>query len=86
MQGFHNNLDHRIGIRENRMIPETQDLTFPEFEKIGTRPVRFLLFAVLAAVSLDNEAGLTRYKVHDARPDRNWAAEFDLLHAAIAKT
>jgi len=78
-------LDHRRGLRQDLVIPESKHpITFP-FEQVRTLLVSVLLLRMLAAIDLDHELRTQTREVHDVRADGLLPPELPTLDLASAQ-
>ncbi len=77
--------DDAIGIAENVVVPEAQNLEALAFEPGRARGVRVPPARVLAAVDLDDEEALETGEIDDVTPDGRLAAEPAIVEPSVAQ-
>ncbi len=77
--------EHRFGIPEHLVIPESNDFVSVRTQECASAPVLFRLGGVLAAIEFEDEAPFEATEIGDERPDRELASELCSSEPAAAQ-
>jgi hypothetical protein len=74
---------HTVGIAQDVVIPETQDLIAHGFEH--SSPIRFISCCMLTPVELDDQPRIRTEKISNVSVDRNLAPEFQSIEPSVSQ-
>ena len=76
LYGIEDSLCNCLGIRQNVVVPESQDAIALSLQPPGTLFVVGDLLRMLATIHFDNHSAFKTHKIHDERAKRLLAAKF----------
>ena len=86
MKFFQDNFEHAVSIRQQIIIPESQD-AITAFLQIGRASrISIALFGVLTAIELNDQHGFGTQEIYDEWIDCDLTSKLEAIEASIAQT